>query len=274
MSPEASQRRSRRARRSAGDALHHAPRVIPRPSRSSDSAVLIEQRAQRALRSGHRHLERRDGHRAAEGLRGEVEDGESVAHEELPTAVHVELVPDRREGRSVRAVREAPRSAPAGSNVGRDSEPDLAAGDRCARRFAPRAGRLPSAVHGKTADHHDLRRPAPSRASPGSQGRTPLCGRFQARSGRRCSRPASTARQAGGSTRRTSPRPRRIAPEAPLVEFRLGRVAVRDSNPESHGILEALTATRMGRALSRATIQDFSLRVSRKGNAGWGVAQG
>jgi hypothetical protein len=65
-----------------------------------------------------------------------------------------------------------------------------------------------------------------------------------------------------------SPSPGRDSEDShPAAELQQ-RLAVRDSNPASHGILEALTATRMGRALSRATTQVYSLRVSRKGNAG------
>ena len=51
--------------------------------------------------------------------------------------------------------------------------------------------------------------------------------------------------------------------------FAFRRVAVLDSNRESHGILAALTATRAGRAHPRANSWEFSLRCSRKGKAGW-----
>jgi hypothetical protein len=50
-------------------------------------------------------------------------------------------------------------------------------------------------------------------------------------------------------------------------KVRAKRVAVRDSNRELHGILAALTATRKGRALSRATTQVLFLPRFAEGNS-------
>lgn len=122
-------------------------------------------------------MERFDIHQATECLRGVVEDGEPVGHEELPARIKRQAVANGSEVPAVRAVGETPLALRPRREVAGSPQPDLAAGDDGARDLGPGAGGVPLLVHREVVHHHDTRHPViPADADPrrrGAQERQP-----------------------------------------------------------------------------------------------------